>query len=402
MQIFVNPKYDFVRWRWHAVGVSLLIIGIGAFLLFTRGMNLGIDFRGGANIVLKFAGAPPLQELRSQLPAAVIQQYGAAAENSILIRLPQQQSEGDYAGRIVESLHAGLNPEAAAKHDLNYHGSERLAALLQQADPDKRGTNPAAIQHYDALANRIIEQRSELGVFASMQQVAAVQGVSPAVAATLNERAVLGKFNLLSQETVGPQVGRELQQKAMWAVILSSLAMAIYITIRFEGGLAFGVASLVTIIHDVLIALTFLLILNLEFSLNVVAALLTLVGYSINDTVVMYDRVRENKRKVKGLFSMGDSINKGINDTLSRTIITSGTVLVVLIALLIFGGEVIRSFAWVLLIGVVSGTYSTLFIVPAVVVAWDNRRSRRRPTTPASVRADVARDESTARKRKAS
>src|SRR5687768_2363820 len=111
MQIFVNPNYDFVKWRKVAVIVSLVVIGIGFALFFTRGINLGIDFSGGANIILKFTGNPPINELRSQLPAAVIQQYGTPEDNSILIRLPKQQTEGDYAGRVVQSLHEGLNPQ---------------------------------------------------------------------------------------------------------------------------------------------------------------------------------------------------------------------------------------------------------------------------------------------------
>jgi preprotein translocase subunit SecF len=386
MQIFVNPKYDFVKWRFVAMIVSLLIILAGAAIYFTRGINLGIDFKGGANIVLKFAANPPLGELRSTLPAAVIQQYGAAKDNSVLIRLPQQRQEGDYAGAVVTDLHKKMNPEAASKHDLNYLGTDSLAGLLQQADPDKRGTNAAGLQHYRSVAERIIARRSELGVFTSMQQVVSVQGVTPATATVLNERAFLGRFNLLNQETVGPQVGKELQQKAFWAIVLSSLAMAIYIAFRFEGGLIFGAASLVSIIHDVLIALTFVLVMRLEFSLNVVAALLTLVGYSINDTVVMYDRVRENKRRIKQPMTLAEHINKGINDTLSRTILTAGTVLVVLVSLIVFGGEVIRGFSWVLFIGLLSGTYSTLFIVPAVVVAWDNwkNKNRRQPAVATS------------------
>ena len=402
MQIFVNPNYDFVKYRFVAMIVSLLIILGGVALYFTRGINLGIDFKGGANIVLKFAGDPPLGELRSILPSAVIQQYGKAEENSVLIRLPQQQSEGDYAGAIVTDLHAKLNPESAAKHDLNYLGTDRLAALLHQADPDNRGTNPAAVQHYRSIAERIIARRSELGVFTSMQQVVSVEGVSPAAATVLNEKAILGKFNVLSQETVGPQVGKELQQKAFWAIVLSTLAMAIYIAFRFEGGLVFGMASLVSIFHDVLVAMTFVLVMRLEFSLNVVAALLTLVGYSINDTVVMYDRVRENKRKSKQPMTMAQHINKGINDTLSRTILTAGTVLVVLVSLILFGGEVIRGFSWVLFIGLISGTYSTLYIVPAVVVGWDNWKNRNRPAAATTTVRNDVRDEVTNRKRKAS
>lgn len=389
MQIFKNPNYDFIKWRWHAVVLSLIFIAIGIAVFLARGVNLGIDFAGGANIILKFRGDVPLNELRGQLPSAVIQQYGRAQENSVLVRLPQQQGEGDYAGAIVEQLHATLNPEAAQKHDVNYVGSDRLASLLAQADPDNRGTAPAAAEYYNMIADRIIDKRSELGIFTSMQQVTSVPGVTTGIARVLNEQVFLGHFNVLSQETVGPQVGRELQQKALWAIILSALAMGVYIWLRFD--FVFGVAAMICIAHDVLIALAFLLVMQLEFSLNVVAALLTLVGYSINDTVVLYDRVRENKRKIKKPMSMPEHLNLAMNQTLSRTLLTSGTVLVVLIAMLVFGGEVIRGFSWILTVGVISGTYSTLLIVPAVAVAWDNWSKRRRPAAaPARVEAPAA------------
>jgi preprotein translocase subunit SecF len=385
MQIFVNPKFDFVRWRWHAVVFSLLLIAGGLVLFLTRGVNLGIDFAGGANVVLKFKGEVPLSTLRQQLPEATIQQYGKTADNSVLIRLPQQGREGDYAGQIVSELNQKLNPEAAAKHDLNYLGSDRLADLLRTADPDGKGTNPAAQQYYAQVANNIIDQRSSVGIFTSMQQVSSTPGVTAGITRVLSERAFLGQFNLLNQETVGPQVGSELQKKALWALILSSLAMGLYISLRFD--LTFGASAVVCIIHDVLIALTFMLVMNLEFSLNVVAAILTIIGYSINDTVVMYDRVRENMRKIKTPMTLGEHLNLATNQTLSRTILTAGTVFLVLVAMLIFGGDVIRGFSWILTIGVISGTYSTLFIVPAVAVALDRWKGRR--PAPVAARVDV-------------
>ena len=404
MQIFVNSNYDFVKWRFRALMVSLLVIAAGFVTYLVKGVPMGIDFRGGANIVLKFKEAVPLQDLRAQLPAATIQQYGKTADNSVLIRLPKQAGEGDYAGVVVDKLYRSMNPESASKHDLNYYGSDRLAAVLKQADPDVKGTNPAAIQYYDLLADRVISRRSELGLFNSRSQVTSVSGVSTAAAKVINERAFLGRFTLLSQETVGPQVGKELQQKAFWAIILSTLAMAIYITIRFEQGLIFGVAGLACIVHDVFVALAFLVMLRLEFSLNVVAALLTIVGYSINDNVVMYDRVRENRRKAKGTgLTIGDHLNRAINDTLSRTVLTAGSVFLVLLSLLIFGGEVIRDFAWILMIGVVAGTFSTLFMVPAVSVAWERWQSKKNTKVKtAPVRTEPIRTETQTRNREAS
>jgi len=317
----------------------------------------------------------------------------------VLIRLPKQDREGDYAGAVVQDVHRKFNPEGASKHDLNFLGTDRLAALLQQNDPDSRGSNPAAVQYYNDLARKIIDKRSELGIFTQMSQ--AVEGTSAGVARVLNERAFLGDFNVLNQETVGPQVGSQLQQKAIWAILLSSIAMGVYIWLRFD--FIFGLSAMVCIIHDVAIAMVFLLVMNLEFSLNVVAALLTIVGYSINDTVVLYDRVRENKRKIKKPMSLAEHLNLAMNQTLSRTILTSGTVFLVLLALLAFGGEVIRSFSWILTIGVISGTYSTLLIVPAVAVAWDKWQGSRRPAAAAArVEPTVVDAPTGARRRRAS
>jgi len=399
MQIFKDPNYDFIKYRWHAVVVSLLIIGAGVVTFMTKGINLGVDFAGGANIILRFQEDVPLAQLRADLPVATIQQYGKAEDDSVLIRLPQLKKEGDYAGEEVEKLHTKMNPESAAKYDLNFRGSDNLAGLLMQTDPDLRGTNPNSEQHYRTVARSIIAKRSELGIFRKMSEATNVEGVSTAVARVLNEKAFIGRFNLLSQETVGPQVGKQLQGKAFWAIVLSALAMGIYIWVRFD--FVFGVAAIICIVHDVLVAMAFLLFLRLEFSLNVIAALLTIVGYSVNDTVVTYDRVRENKRKIKKPMSLAEHLNLAMNQTLSRTILTSGSVFLVLIALLIFGGEVIRSFSWILTVGVFSGTYSTLLIVPAVAVAWDHWNSRRRPA-PTPSRIDPLRDEVQTKKRKAS
>ncbi|MGZ5474904.1 MAG: protein translocase subunit SecF [Thermoanaerobaculia bacterium] len=399
MQIFVNPNYNFVRWRLLWIAVSVLFIIAGAGIYFTRGIEMGIDFSGGANIILKFRESVPLAALRSDLPDATIQQYGKAEERSVLIRLPQLHREGDYAGTVVAGLFRKLNPEGATRHDLNYYGTDRLAALLKENDPEKKGTGVDAQKYYNSVAERIIAKRSELGIFANMSQV--TSHVTPAVASLLADKAYLGRFNVLSQETVGPQVGKELQQKAIWAVVLASIAMGIYIALRFD--LMFGVSAVANIIHDVLVALAFMAMMRLEFSLNIVAALLTIVGYSINDTVVMYDRVRENRRKIKKPMTLGDELNLAMNQTLSRTVLTSGSVFLVLIALILFGGNVIRGFAWILMIGVISGTYSTVTIVPAVAMWWEKltgRKSRAVATSP--LRSDMREASQPAGKRKAS
>lgn len=382
MQIFVNPNYNFVKWRLYWFALSVIFIAVGAVIYFTKGMEVGIDFSGGASIILKFNENPPLQQLRSNLPDATIQQYGKPEERSVLIRLPQLHREGDYAGSIVNDLHQKLNPESASKHDLNFYGTDRLANLFEQNDPDARGSNAESAKAYTQLAERIIAKRSELGIFTSMAQVTSVPGVTARDTQVLAAKTFLGRFNVLNQETVGPQVGKELQQKAFWAIVLSAIAMGIYISLRFD--LMFGVSAVACIIHDVLVSLAFLVMMRLEFSLNVVAALLTIVGYSINDTVVMYDRVRENRRKTKKQLPLAEELNLAMNQTLSRTILTSGTVFLVLVCLIAFGGNVIRGFAWILLIGVVSGTYSTISIVPAVALWWDKLTGSRKPAVATS------------------
>jgi preprotein translocase subunit SecF len=397
MQIFVNTNYDILKWRHRVTALFLAIIAIGAVFLFQRGLNLGIDFSGGANVILRFTGAVPIDELRSSLPDATIQQYGTPDENSILIRLPQQQREGDYAGQIVTTLHQKMNPQAASKHDINFLGRDRLAGLLREADPDRRGTNAAAQQHYNDLAARIIEKRSELGIFTDTRQMTSVPGVTTATAGVLNEKVFLGRFNLLSQETVGPQVGKELQSKAIWAIVLATLAMGVYIAVRFD--LKFGVAAIIGLIVDVAVTFAVVAIARLEFSLITVSSFLMIIGYSINDKVVIYDRVRENIKKSRGE-DFNIVLNRSLNQTLSRTVLTGGCVLLILLSLTFLGGEVLRDFALLLFIGTVVGTITTLTVVPAVVMAWNSRGgSGSKPAAAETRRETPARVEPTRRRR---
>ena len=405
MQLFVNANYNFVKWRFHWSAFSILWVLIGLGFSLKNGINWGIDFAGGANIILKFRDKVPLDRLRADLADASIQQYDKPGARAVLIRLPMQKSEGDYAGLTVAKLNRDLNPESATgKVDLNFHGRDSINDVIFAADPDRKGTNDAAKAYYLGIAQNIINQRSELGVFTSMDQAISSPGVTPGVAGVLRQKTFVGSFNVFDQQTVGPQVGKELQGKAIWAVILSTLAMGVYLWLRFD--VLFGAAAVVCIIHDVTVSIAFLGIINGEMSLNIVAALLLIVGFSINDTVVMYDRVRENKRKIKTRMTLDDQLNRAMNQTLSRTILTSGSVVIVLVALLLFGGKVIHEFAWILLIGVLAGTYSTVTIVPAVAIAWNNFTGRKRdingPSSSARARVEEPRDEATApRKRKA-
>lgn len=398
MQIFTNANYDLLKWRWPALAISVVIIIAGFFFYYRNGVNLGIDFAGGANVVVRFQEKVPIDQLRSIVSDATIQQYGPAEENTVLLRLPQQQREGDYAGAVVSTLNQRLNGDLGSRMDLNFQGRDALAELLKSKDPDRKGSAAAHDYYYD-LAQQVIAKRSELGIFKNMQEVTSVPGVTRETALVLEQNVSLGKFNVLNQETVGPQVGSELQKKAILAIILSTLAMGVYIAIRFD--LRFGVAAVVALVHDVLVALAFFAMMRGEFEIITVAAFLMIIGYSINDKVVVSDRVRENLKKSRTREDFAVVLNRSLNQTLSRTVLTGGTVILVLISLILFGGEVINEFAWLLLIGIIAGTYSTLTLLPMVVLAMDRMSSKKKmgKGSVERIRSDAGAEAKPARKR---
>ena len=302
MQIFKNPNYDFVRWRWHALALSLLIVLAGAYVIATRGLQYGVEFSGGTIVIVRFDEMPDLQRVRTALGGmadgagadAVVQQYGSADQRQVAIRLARV---GDEAG-------GNLSVEA-----------DRVVAALKEAN--------------------------------------------------------LGNFEVVGSEIVGPTVGRQLKRQGTMATILALAGILVYIALRFQ--LSFAVGAVVATLHDLMITLSFLAFFRYDLTLNVIAAILTITGYSVNDTIVVFDRVRENLRGMRR-DNLAQIVNVAVNQTLGRTIITAGTTLFSVLALFLFGGEVLKGFAFTMLVGIISGTYSTVFIAAAIAILWQGRR----------------------------
>jgi preprotein translocase subunit SecF len=400
MELFRQTNIDFLRYKWIAIGVSWFLIAVGLFAIFVqKGLKFGIDFAGGTQIAVQFAERPDLDKIRGILQAANlgetgIQRYEEESKNRVLIRVQLQQTEGrDVPQEVQNALRNGLQGPAAnpALLDLNREGRDTLGARLAAADPDRVAGRPdvVAADYYNQVAERVIARRSELGIFKTTASVDSFPGITPAVRGWLKANTYAGPFVLLSAENVGPQVGADLRKKAILAVVWSIIGMLAYIAIRFRS-LPFGIGAVVALIHDTLITIGILALLGREFNLVVVAALLTLVGYSVNDTVVVYDRVRENQRTPKKE-SLESVINRSINQTLSRTVLTAGATLLVCVALFFLGGEVLNTFALTLIIGIFIGTYSSIYVASAIVVIWKNLRAGRklqavpapRPAAPA-------------------
>lgn len=199
---------------------------------------------------------------------------------------------------------------------------------------------------------------------------------SQMVRGALEERFGQGGLEIRRVEMVGPKVGKELQKKGTWAVLLALVAILVYLAWRFE--FKYSLGAVVALFHDVMITLGAFSVTGREIDLPIVAAFLTIVGYSVNDTIVVFDRVRENLRKYRRS-SLREVMNKSVNETLSRTILTAGTVFMTDLALFLFGGGVIHDFAFALLVGIVAGTYSTVFIASPVALLWEQKFGRRRP-----------------------
>ena len=377
MQFLTDSRIDFMKYRKVFIWVSilLLVVALGE-LFFLTGINFGIDFAGGTQITVRMLEEPDLNDLRrtfenAGLRETQIQRYGEPGSSEVLIKTPVVEGSEEGSGSVmIDALNADLNSGTDGKFDLNQRGAEALASMLQEADPDARILidEVEGRAHYETVAQAVLDKRHDLTLFRDWSEISSVEGMSEESLAILKEQAHFGAFHVLSNENVGPQIGSELRTKGVLAVVLSFFGMLLYIWFRFE--LRFGIGALVAVIHDFMITLGLFAILNYEFNLSTIAAFLTLVGYSVNDTVVIFDRVRENMRRFRRK-PLVDIMNESLNQTLSRTILTSGTTLTVLICLFVLGGEVIRGFAFVLMIGVVIGTYSSIFVASPFALAWE-------------------------------
>jgi preprotein translocase subunit SecF len=316
MHIFKNTHYDFLRWRWHALVLSWIVILAGVFVLVTKGIPQGVEFAGGTVVVTEFAQPTSVDRVRSALDRnltgggqnVLVQAYGDPSRNQVRVRVPS------IGGEKGESLSAT---------------KEAVVAALQKSN--------------------------------------------------------IGAFKVAGSEIVGPTVGAELTQKGIWATVLSLIGILFYLAFRFQ--FSFGVGAVVATVHDLLITLAFLAFFRYDMSLNVIAAILTMTGFSTNDTIVIFDRIRENLRGMRR-DSMYDVINASVNQTLGRTVITSGTALLTALALFFFGGEVLHGFAFTMVVGIITGTYSSVFIAAATVSLWrgsaPTRAAAHAPSMPAA------------------
>ena len=309
-----NTNIDFMRWRNIALVLSILVTVASIALVFTRGLNLGVDFEGGQMIRVTFSQPPQLDDLRDRVDGlghgeSNLQEFGAP--NVIAIRMPLPEGGEEAASRVAT----------------------QVRAIINERYPDAR---------FDAV------------------------------------------------ETVSGKVSGELFRSGAWAIGLAMLGIAIYIWIRFEW--QFGVGALVTLFHDVWMTLGFFSLTRLEFNLNVIAAILTIVGYSLNDTVVIYDRIRENLRKYRKM-EIVPLLNLSLNETLSRTMVTSLSILLALAVLLLLGPDVIFGLTIAIFVGIFVGTYSSIYISSPILVWLGVSTDSFMPRDPVSRAERGARDE---------
>jgi preprotein translocase subunit SecF len=387
VEFFREPNIDFLGKKWYFLAFSLVVSVAGVFsMLFWHGVPLGVDFRGGTLVYVKFSHPPDDEAVHAALrkvglTQAKIQRLGVPANNEVLIDLDvRETSEKALDQGKVQIINALETNAPAGKLDLNNTSSLTLANYLLEKDPLRAGTD--ASQRYAAVAKAIVDYRDKTrgGVLSSFDELKSV--VDPAVAAALPDGFFLSDFGVYQVEIVGPQVGQQLQSQAKWAVVYSLAGMLVYLGFRFEW--IYGVAAVITVFHDTLITVGAFSLANKEISLTVIAAILTLIGYSNNDTIVIFDRIRENLKMMRRE-KLSDIVNRSINQTLSRTILTAGLTFLTVLALYLFGGEVLHGFSFALVIGILIGTYSSIAIAAPILVAYQDWRGSRGKQVPVVV-----------------
>lgn len=376
MRIFHNLNVDFLGKRRFFYLLSLVLFLIGIINIASRGLVFGIDFKGGAEIVLQFEKQINIAQIRANvenigLGNVEVRTFGG--ETGVLIRTEMQDIPADVYPKVVNNIEEDIKNIIPG---VNFNEVERTNNSITYSFPNPDATN-LVIDQLGSLGFQTSKVSEEL----NNKQMNVRVAISDWIKINLKDKFKDNPFTVLKEDKVGPKVGEELKRDAVIAVLLSLVVILIYLGFRFK--LVFAVAAVVALFHDVLITLGLYAALygvipglNLDIDLTIVAAFLTLVGYSINDTVIVFDRVRENL-KIHKTQSLYEIMNKSINQTMSRTIITSFTTLLAVFVLLLFGGDVLRAFAFTLLFGIVIGTYSSIFVASAFVLDYAERSKKK-------------------------
>jgi preprotein translocase subunit SecF len=384
IELFKQPNIDWMGKAKYFFALSgILLLAGWTSIFFGSGIRYGIDFKGGTNVDVRFSQPPNVDKLRSSLAAqglgnTEIQSISDIANpntNEVVIFVEGKgQDEQALEGASREKVLGALNATyGVSRTDFNSATPTSLAAVLAEKDPLNLSVN--AGDRYPQLAKKLLDYRDKNanGVLTNFDDLSKVDGVTTPVLAALKDSYALGPFAIRKVEVVGPKVGAELRKQAIFVTLYALGGMLVYIAFRFEW--VYGAAAVLAVFHDVLITLGFFSLLHFEISLTVIAALLTLVGYSMNDTIVIFDRIRENNRLLRKE-SFADVVNKSINQTLSRTILTSGLTFLTVLVLFLLGGQVLRAFSFALVVGIVVGTYSSFGIAAPLVVAWNRWRGQ--------------------------
>jgi preprotein translocase subunit SecF len=386
VELFKQTSINWIGKKWLFFGISFSLFAIGVVAYFLRGgLNYGIDFTGGTIVFVKFQQTPDLDLIRDSLKSEssappLIQRYEEQSKNKIQIRMQtavgiDKSNVQEGRQRLLTSFRKVFDPGRVGSQlvDFNNVGTDTLNQYLLEKDPDSLGTQNKTTQeiedYYAKLAQSLKNYRDKDrdGLVTSLDDLKNVSGVSNPVIASLQKDYYTGPFAILGNESVGAVAGSDLRRKATMAIVLSFLGMLVYVAFRFKP--VYGVAAIIALIHDVVITLGLFALTQKEISLTVIAALLTLVGYSVNDTIVIFDRVRENLRLMRK-DSIFNILNLSINQTLSRTIMTSGFTFLAVFSLFLFGGDVLNGFSFALTIGIIIGSYSTIALASTIVEWW--------------------------------
>ena len=384
MEFFRNPNIDWIGKKWIFISLSFLLSLAGIVSLIMKGgPRYGIDFRGGTLIRVKFAEAPSLDRLRQALQSqglgnSTLQQFGAEVDHEVLVGLDMEAEQEANLDTGRQAILQALRHEYGGEEKPNWNemGAASIANQLAQ-DPSISAAG-VSNEQLEEMAERMIAFRdspAHNGMLGSFEDLRQVEGVTGQITQALDAHYSLPPYAVRNVEIVGPKVGAALRRQALNATLLGLASMLVYIAFRFEW--IYGVAAVLATFHDVIVAVGFLSIVDMEISLTVIAALLTLVGYSVNDTIVVFDRMRENVKLMRRE-SMTNIANRSINQTLSRTVLTSGLTFLTVLALFLFGGEVLRGFAFILVVGILVGTYSSIGVASTVVVTWNEYSARHR------------------------